>query len=91
MQRCRFNINRSAVLDGAIRGFKRVSYDPTFMMSIKFSDDLGRDEEAVDLGGPRREFLTVLMEDLVKSPMFEGRSNRVWLLIAQVCVRNPLL
>ncbi|MEQ2253236.1 hypothetical protein ILYODFUR_030084 [Ilyodon furcidens] len=53
-QRCRFNINRSSVLDRALRGFRRLSYNPTYQMCIKFSDDLGLHEEAVDLGGPRR-------------------------------------
>ncbi|CAL8301751.1 unnamed protein product [Gadus morhua 'NCC'] len=70
--RCKFNINRSAVLDGAFRGFKRTTYNPNATMNVKFSDDLGRNEESVDLGGPRREFLRLLMEALVMSPMFEG-------------------
>lgn len=70
--RCKFNINRSVVLDGAFRGFKRTTYNPNATMNVKFSDDLGRNEEAVDLGGPRREFLRLLMEALVMSPMFEG-------------------
>lgn len=46
-------------------------------MCIKFSDDLGMDEEAVDLGGPRREFLRLLMEALALSPMFEGRDGKL--------------
>lgn len=75
-QRCKFNINRSSVLDGAIRGFKRLSYNPKSQMCIKFSDDLGMAEEAVDLGGPRREFLRLLMETLMLSPMFEGRDGK---------------
>ena len=70
--RFKFNINRSAVLDGAFRGFKRASYNPNATMNIKFSDDLGRNEEAVDFGGPKREFLRLLMETLAMSPMFEG-------------------
>ncbi|XP_013855982.1 uncharacterized protein LOC106511791 [Austrofundulus limnaeus] len=69
---CKFNVNRSAVLDGAIRGFKRVTYNPHFSMNVKFSDDFGRNEEAVDLGGPRREFLRLLIDALSISPMFEG-------------------
>lgn len=48
-----------------------------YQMSIKFSDDLGMDEEAVDLGGPKREFLRLLMEALVLSPMFEGQETRL--------------
>ena len=46
-------------------------------MCIKFSDDLGIDEEAVDLGGPRREFLRLLMEALIQSPMFEGKDGKM--------------
>ncbi|KAI9520680.1 hypothetical protein NQZ68_015600 [Dissostichus eleginoides] len=70
--RCKSNINRSAVLDGAFRSFNRATYNPNATMNIKFSDDLGRNEEAVDLGGPRREFLRLLMEALMMSFMFEG-------------------
>lgn len=46
-QVCKFNINRSAVLDGAILGFRRLSCDPNKIMSIKFSDDRGTKEKAV--------------------------------------------
>lgn len=63
-KKCKFNINRSTVLDGAIRGFKRATYDPCHTISVRFSDDMGVPEEAVDLGGPRREFLRLLIEAL---------------------------
>ncbi|XP_047241323.1 G2/M phase-specific E3 ubiquitin-protein ligase-like [Girardinichthys multiradiatus] len=69
---CKFNVSRSAVLDGAICGFKRVSYNPLFSMNVKFSGDFGKNEEAIDLGGPRRECLRLLIEALSMSPMFEG-------------------
>lgn len=72
---CRFNINRSTVLDGAVRGFSRITYNPSYTISVKFSDDTGKHEEAVDLGGPRREFLRLLMETLKESSMFEGRDE----------------
>lgn len=52
-QTCKFNINRTSVLDGAIRGFTRLSYNPNNRMVIRFSDDKGKFEEAIDLGGPR--------------------------------------
>lgn len=77
LQVCKFNINRSAVLDGAIRGFRQLSYDPNKMMSIKFSDDRGTTEEAVDLSGPRPELLRLLMESLAESDMFEGPKGRL--------------
>lgn len=60
-----------------MRGFKRPFYNPTYQMSIKLSDDLGVDEEAVDLGGPRREFLHLLLEALAHSQMFERREGKL--------------
>ena len=76
-KKSKFNINRSTVLDGAIRGFKRGTYDPCHTISVRFSDDMGEPEEAVDLGGPRREFLRLLMEALPQSPMFEGEEGKM--------------
>ncbi|XP_051810862.1 uncharacterized protein LOC127535907 [Acanthochromis polyacanthus] len=76
-KKCKFNINRSTVLDGAIRGFKRGTYDPCHTISVRFSDDMGVPEEAVDLGGPRREFLRLLMEALPQSSMFEGEEGKM--------------
>lgn len=58
-----------------MRGFRRVSYDPHLMICVKFSDDMGKNEEGVDLGGPRREFLRLLMESIAMSPMFEGKEH----------------
>lgn len=76
-QTSKFNINRAAVLDGAIRGFTRVSYNPHNRMVIRFSDDKGRYEEAIDLGGPRREFLRLLLAALMHSSMFEGKEGNL--------------
>ncbi|XDV25542.1 hypothetical protein PO909_029448, partial [Leuciscus waleckii] len=87
-QQCRFNINRSAVWEGAMRGFKRVSYDPNLMMCVKFSDDMGRNEEGVDLGGPRREFLRLLMETIARSPMFEGKESSKTLALDSTALRG---
>ncbi|KAI4806052.1 hypothetical protein KUCAC02_010643 [Chaenocephalus aceratus] len=36
---------------------------------------MGRQEEGIDLGGPRREYLWLLMETIARSPMFEGKEN----------------
>lgn len=38
---------------------------------------MGVPEEAVDLGGPRREFLRLLMEALPQSSMFEGEEGKM--------------
>ena len=45
------------------------------MIFVKFSEDMGRFEEGVDLGGPRREFFMLLMETITRSRMFEGKEN----------------
>lgn len=85
-RKCKFNINRSTVLDGAIRGFKRGTYDPCHSISVRFSDDMGVPEEAVDLGGPRREFLRLLMEALPQSPVFEGEGGKMNLAFDSTCM-----
>ncbi|XP_030588086.1 G2/M phase-specific E3 ubiquitin-protein ligase [Archocentrus centrarchus] len=74
-QQCKFNINRSAVWEGALRGFQRLSYDPNLMIRVKFSDYMGKNEEGVDLGGPRREFLRLLTDTIARSPMLGGKEN----------------
>ncbi len=68
----RFNISRSNVWDGAVRGFKRTTYSETCDMLVKFTDDTGVLEEGIDTGGPRREFLTLLMKHLKGRPIFDG-------------------
>lgn len=75
----RFNINRSNVWDGALRGFKRSSFDPTCSLLVKFTDDIGQTEEAVDTGGPTREFLTLLMDAIKTSRFFEGKDDGKYL------------
>jgi len=40
---------------------------------VKFTDDEGRAEDAVDTGGPKREFLTLLMDCLSTKQQFDSR------------------
>lgn len=68
----RFNICRSDLWDGAIRGFKRGTFSEKKDLLVKFSDDGGRFEEGLDTGGPKREFLSLLMKKLNKRPIFDG-------------------
>ncbi|KAI4824302.1 hypothetical protein KUCAC02_012825 [Chaenocephalus aceratus] len=49
---------------------------------------MGVPEEAVDLGGPRREFLRLLMEALPKSPMFEGEEGKLNLAFDSTAMRE---
>ncbi len=62
----RFNICYSDIWDGAVRGFKRGTFSEKYEILVKFSDDAGRFEEGLDTGGPKREFLSLLMKELNK-------------------------
>ncbi|XP_078028971.1 G2/M phase-specific E3 ubiquitin-protein ligase-like [Epinephelus lanceolatus] len=68
----RFNICRSNIWDGAVRGFKRATFSEKKDILVKFSDDEGKFEEGLDTGGPKREFLSLLMKELNKRPIFDG-------------------
>ncbi|XP_040905005.1 uncharacterized protein LOC121189187 [Toxotes jaculatrix] len=68
----RFNICRSEFWNGAMRGFKRGTFSEAKDLLVKFSDDAGRFEEGLDTGGPKREFLSLLMKSLRKRPIFDG-------------------
>ncbi|XP_039460019.1 G2/M phase-specific E3 ubiquitin-protein ligase-like [Oreochromis aureus] len=75
----RFNISRSDVWDGAIRGFRRDTYSDNNDLFIKFNDDAGCFEEGLDMGGPRREFLALLMSHLRNRPIFDGPPDHRYL------------
>ncbi|XP_076002263.1 G2/M phase-specific E3 ubiquitin-protein ligase-like isoform X3 [Genypterus blacodes] len=68
----RFNICRSDIWNGAVRGFKRATFSENKDILVKFSDNEGRLEEGLDTGGPKREFLSLLMKELNKRPIFDG-------------------
>ncbi len=72
---CKFNVWRGDVWGCARRGFMKKSYTPEARMDVVFTDDDGTGEGAVDFGGPRREFLTLLMEALQSRPLFAGDSK----------------
>ncbi|MBN3294635.1 G2E3 ligase, partial [Polypterus senegalus] len=75
----RFNINRGDIWDGALRGFRRSTYNPTYTMLVKFTDDSGNTEHAIDAGGPKRQFLQLLIQDLQYQRTFEGKENEKYL------------
>ncbi|XP_038146879.1 G2/M phase-specific E3 ubiquitin-protein ligase-like, partial [Cyprinodon tularosa] len=84
----RFNISRSDVWDGAVRGFRRSSYSEKSEIFVKFTDDAGSLEEGLDTGGPRREFLTLLMDHLRNRPIFDGPQERRYLVYNPTAVRE---
>ncbi|KAG2457929.1 G2E3 ligase, partial [Polypterus senegalus] len=86
----RFNINRADIWDGALRGFKRSSFDPAHTILVKFSDNTGYMESGIDTGGPKREFLELLMQHLKDRTLFEGRETEKYLTCdsAVECLRS---
>ena len=68
----KLNISRNHIWEGAKRAMSRKSFSPSHKVSVKFTDDTGNAEGAVDQGGPTREFFTMAMEWLLNCQMFVG-------------------
>jgi len=67
----KFNISRGHVQDGTRRAILHKQYSPRKSISVKFTDEVGQSEGAVDQGGPKRELLQLLINYLASaSPMF---------------------
>jgi hypothetical protein len=59
-------------MGSATRAIKRQSFSAMHSLSVVFTDSSGIGEGAVDLGGPRREFLQLALRNLIHSNVFEG-------------------
>ena len=68
----RIHIRRSRLFSDALRQFSRLSFDVSKMLQVRFVG-----EEAVDEGGPRREFFHLLMTEIFKSSLFSGFPSHV--------------
>ena len=55
-----FNLSRNHIWEGTKRAMNRKSFSPRNKLSVKFTDDIGQSEGAVDMGGPAREFFTLI-------------------------------
>lgn len=62
---CRFTIFRGELWECVCRSMKRASYTPNKAMFVKFAD--GRNEKAVDQGGPARELMRLGMKKIQAS------------------------
>uniref|UniRef100_A0A9J8B323 HECT-type E3 ubiquitin transferase n=1 Tax=Cyprinus carpio carpio TaxID=630221 RepID=A0A9J8B323_CYPCA len=72
----RFNIIRRNVWDGTSRAMGRSNFSPDKKVDVKFTDDYGTSEGAVDNGGPTREFFRLCLHEIKdKIGIFEGPSN----------------
>ena len=59
---CKFNIARNFLWEGAKRAVSRKVFSPGNKVSVKFTDDSGIGEGAIDWGGPMREFFTLILQ-----------------------------
>ena len=84
----KFNICRGDVWDGAKRGLTRKSFCPSNKISVKFSDDFGRAEGAIDWGGPTREFFTLVLSWILNSQLFCGPQCNKFLSCNAECLHN---
>ncbi len=74
----KFNVSRNHLWESAKRGFSKKSFSPKNKISVIFTDDAGISEGAIDMGGPTREFLTMLMNTISRSSLFVGsEENRL--------------
>ena len=85
-QLSKFNICRNNVWEGTKRTMLRKSFSPLNKISVKFTDHIGFSEGAVDLGGPMREFITLVLEYLVDSELFTGCRNSKLLSCSSRCL-----
>ena len=76
-KRSLLNVRRKHVWEDACRHLSRKKFDPRAVVSVKFADDGGTSEGAVDAGGPRREFLRLLMRAVNEhSGIFYGKIDQ---------------
>ena len=65
-------VRRSNILLDSLHQFSRKSFNVSKMIKVNF---IG--EEAVDMGGPRREFFHLLMQEIFQSNYFAGYPDHV--------------
>ena len=84
----KFNISRNHIWEGAKRALNRKSFNPQNRISVKFTDDMGISEGAIDLGGPAREFFTLVTERLLNSHLFLGGTFSKFLSLNAKCLED---
>ena len=60
------------IWNSAIGMFHKPRFAPLRQMRVSFVDINGRSEDATDFGGPKREFLRLLMKHIQESDLFTG-------------------
>eukprot|EP00794_Sanderia_malayensis_P013365 gene13365-14740_t len=66
-----FNVSRNHLWESAKRGCSKKLFSPKNNISVMFTNDVSNSEGAIDMGGPTREFLTLLMNTI-------SRIAKIW-------------
>ena len=84
----KFNIARNFMWEGAKRAVSRKAFSPANKVSVKFTDDSGASEGAIDWGGPMREFFTLILQHIHGSQLLCGPENSRFLSYNVKCLED---
>ena len=84
----KFNIARNFMWEGAKRAVSRKAFSPVNKVSVKFTDDSGTSEGAIDWGGPMREFFTLILQYIHDSQLMCGPGNSRFLSYNVKCLED---
>lgn len=70
------NVRRRFVFLDGLKKIGRSSFVPSHPLSVKFADEFGKSEGAVDQGGPTREFLRLAISQMFDSSKLFGGSEK---------------
>ena len=84
----KFNIARNFMWEGAKRAVSRKTFSPANKVSVKFTDDNGASEGAIDWGGPMREFFTLILQYIHDSQLLCGPENSRFLSYHVKCLED---
>lgn len=84
-QKTKFNVTRSNPLEGARRALRRKDFNPASQISVRFADDFGQAEGAIDEGGPMRELFRLLLLEMKDSAAFSGDDKSKFIVLDSSC------
>ena len=70
------------------RALARKSFSAKNKISVKFTDDVGTSEGAVDMGGPMKEFFTLVIQWMLTSQLFCGPEHHKFLSFQSSCLEG---
>ena len=76
-------VRRKHVFIGGIRKIGRPNFKASLPLSVKFADELGSSDGAVDFCRPTRKFLRLAVQSVFSSNAFAGPADRKMLVLNQ--------